>query len=195
LIVLVPGLGTTRDSYPQDFIVRLHDAIPDALILAIDQKGVGKSTNLGSWRDFDRSTFLDMRSDIIFVKPYIIEKYPNVKQIYVVGASMGSTAALMAGAKEKYITKIVMLSPGMSFNKVDITGDSGLNGYVQPLLAVASSGDAYSAQSASQILTLTSASQTQVKIYSGTAHGTELFSATEGDDTPVSSLIIDFLKG
>jgi pimeloyl-ACP methyl ester carboxylesterase len=194
LVVLVPGLGTTRDSYPQDFIVRLHDAMPDALILAIDPKGHGKSTNLGSWHDFDQALFLDMRSDLIYVKPYIVDRYPTVKNIYAVGASMGSTSALMAAVKEKYITKVAMLSPGMAFNKVDITSSDGLNKYMLPLLVVASYGDAYSAQSASQIYSLTSESQTTLKLYPGSAHGTALFEATKDDPTPVADLLIDFLK-
>lgn len=194
LIVLVPGLGTTRDSYPQDFIASLHDSIPDALILAIDPKGHGESTNLGSWRDFDTAQMKDMRYDVIDAKPPIVKMYPTVKQLFVVGASMGSTSAIMAAAKEKSITKVVMLSPGLDYNQVDITGDDGLDSYAMPILAVASSGDAYAAQSAAQIQSMTSDVQTTVKIYDGTAHGTDLFAATAGTAAPVSGLIIDFLK-
>jgi esterase/lipase len=192
MIVLVPGLGTTRDSYSQSFVVKLHDQMPDALVLAIDPRGHGKSTNLGDWRVMDTAAFQDMRTDIINSKKYIVDKYPAVKQLYVVGASMGSTAAITAGAKEKSITKVVMLSPGMEFNKVDIT--SAISAYVQPLLVIASSGDAYSAQSAQQIVSMTSKSQTTLKIYPGSAHGTELFDATQGTDDPVDAVIIDFLK-
>jgi pimeloyl-ACP methyl ester carboxylesterase len=194
LIILVPGLGTTRDAYPLDFISSLHDAVPDAMILAIDPKGHGKSSNLGSWRDFDYSLFLDMRNDITAAKPYIVSKYPTVKQIYVVGASMGSTSALLAGVKEKYITKVVMISPGIAFNNVDITAPGALDSYSQQLLVVASSGDSYSSNSAYEISSLTSKSQTTMKIYPGSAHGTDLFSGTKGDDTPLSNLLIDFLS-
>jgi len=194
MIVLVPGLGTTRDSYSQSFIVRLHDQIPDALVLAIDPRGHGKSTNLGDWRSLDTAAFQDMRTDVMNSKKYIVEKYPTVKQLYVVGASMGSTAAIMAAAREKSITKVVMLSPGMAFNKIDISGSDGIGGYDQPLLVVASSGDAYSAQAAQQILDMTSESQTTLKIYPGSAHGTALFDATQGTDDPVDSVILDFLK-
>jgi pimeloyl-ACP methyl ester carboxylesterase len=168
--------------------------VPDALILAIDPKGHGKSTNLGTWRDFDQMLFLDMRSDIMYAKPYIVNKYPTVKKLYVVGASMGSTSALMAAAKEKSIIKVAMLSPGLAFNKIDITKPGGLDSYSQSLLVVASSGDAYSATSAAEIRSLTSETQTTYKIYAGSGHGTDLFESTKGDDTPVSVLLIDFLK-
>ncbi len=194
LVILVPGLGTTRDSYPVSFIESLHEALPNAMILAIDQKGVGKSANLGSWRDFDYSQFLDMRTDITSAKPYFVQRYPTMKQIYVVGASMGSTSALMAAAKEKWITKVAMISPGLSFNKVDITASGGLESYSQALLVTASSGDSYSAASAQQISQLTPESQPTLKIYPGNGHGTEMFVTTAGDDKPLQALLLEFLS-
>ena len=194
LIILVPGLGTSRDQYPQDFVSSLHDAVPDALILAIDPRGHGKSTNLGTWNNFDYSTFLNMRGDVIDAKPYILGKFPTVKQIYVVGASVGSTSALLAAAQEKYITKVAMVSPGIAFNNVDISAPGALDSYSQQLLVVASQGDTYSLNSAYEISSLTSPSQTTMKIYAGSAHGTALFDDTKGDKTPLSELLIEFLS-
>ena len=194
LIVLVPGLGTTRDSYPQDFIVRLHDSFPDALVLAIDPKGVGKSTNLGSWQDFGQPQFLDMRSDVTFAMPSLLKTYPTLKVVYAIGASMGSTAAITAAAIDKSINKVVMISPGASFNGVDIMGNSGILAYPHALLVTASTGDAYSAQTAAQILAATSDVQTTLKIYPGSAHGTDMFASTESDYTPLTDEIIQFLK-
>ncbi|MBI5227112.1 alpha/beta hydrolase [Candidatus Micrarchaeota archaeon] len=192
LILLVPMLDKTRDSYPQRFIERLHDEIPDAMILAIDARGNGKSTNLGSWKSFDSAGFMDMKTDILSARKYFAEKYPTVKSFYVVGASIGSTAAILAGAQDNYIGKIVMLSPGMSYQDVNI--QSSLSDYRHDILVVATTNDRYSAQAASTIASVRNTPETTTKIYDGSAHGTDMFESTNSSSPSLSDLIRNFLK-
>jgi pimeloyl-ACP methyl ester carboxylesterase len=191
-IILLPELGGTRDNYPKSVITRLHEDIPNALILAIDMRGNGKSTNLGTWSGFDSDAFMEMKTDVLSARKYIIPNYPTVKEYYVVGASMGSTAALLAGAQENTITRIVMISPGMEYKNVDIRGS--LPDYVHDLLVVASTGDSYSVQSANTIRSSTSDVQTSIMIDDGSAHGTALFDDTKNAGEPLSDLIVKFLK-
>ena len=191
-VMLIPALGKTRDSYPVGFIESLHERLPDAVVIAIDLRGHGKSTNLGTYESFDMAAFKDMKSDIINARAFVQKEYPNVKEYYLVGASMGSTAAILAGAQEKAYTKLVMLSPGMEYRGVSI--ERAAEDYQFDIFAAASKDDAegYSASSANTIRSLHSGT-TEVKIYSGTAHGTDMFAATEGSDAPLSGAILEFL--
>lgn len=185
-VILVPMLDHGRDSYPASFIEDLHDKIPGAVILAIDARGHGESTNLGTWDNFVLDDWIGMGTDVKQAKKYFKDKYPTADEYYVVGASIGSTAAILAAEQENDITKVAMLSPGIEYRGVNIEDE--VDNYVHPLFVAYTSGDAYSASSASQINSITSA-KTTVKSYSGSSHGTDMF-----DDTELSSDLIDFLK-
>ncbi|MFN7991344.1 MAG: alpha/beta hydrolase [Candidatus Micrarchaeia archaeon] len=187
-IILAPMLGADRTSYPSGFIKKLHDQMPNAIVLAIDMRGNGKSTNLGSYRDFDTATYKDMRADIIGADKYLGANYPTVKAYYVVGASMGSTAALLAGAQFHKIEKVAMLSPGMDYQGVEIA--KSLPDYSQPLFVAATSGDAESVTAASQIASMGQPGQVTKEIYKGSsAHGTEMF-----DGTALEADLLSFLE-
>ncbi|MFH0737357.1 MAG: alpha/beta fold hydrolase [Candidatus Micrarchaeota archaeon] len=191
-IFLIPMLGEARDSYPISFIEKLHDGFPDSLVVAIDPRGHGKSTNLGTWDDFDTAMFKDMKTDILSLRKYLQPAYPNVETFYAVGASMGSSSAIMAGAQEKTINKLVMISPGIEYQGVDIT--AGAEDYVHPILMVASTGDDYSESSISQIKTISGRPELETKLYPGTAHGTDLFADTADSSAPLEDVIVEFLK-
>lgn len=190
VILLLPGLGDSRAAYPVDFIQQLHDSMPDASVLAMDLRGQGKSSNLGSWQQFSYQDFYQMKTDVISADNYLSSTYPTVKEFYVVGASVGSTAAITAAAQDSRITKLVLLSPGQSYNGVDITDASGQ--YKHGILAIASSGDQYAASTVQWLSG--NGPQVFTKIYGGSAHGTELFQATKNDTTPVTGLIVNYLQ-
>ena len=184
-IVLVPMLDHERDSYPASFIEDLHEKMPGAAILAIDARGHGESTNLGTWDNFQYDDWIGMGTDIEKAKDYFKDNYPTADEYYIVGASIGSTAAILAGEQENDITKIAMLSPGIEYRGVNIEDE--LDNYVHPLFVAYTTGDAYSASSASQISSISS--KATIKSYSGSSHGTDMF-----DDTELSSDLIAFLK-
>lgn len=191
-IILVHAKDKDRNNWPISLIERLHEEFPDALVLAIDLRGHGKSTNLGTWQGFNMAAFKDMKTDVIEAQKYIEDNYPNADEYYVVGASIGSSAAILAAAQETGITKVVMISPGMSYDGVDIS--RAVEDYPHDVLAVAANGDAYSANAVSEISELRIAAHTDTVIYPGTAHGTDLFAASEGGLQPLDDKIIDFLK-
>jgi len=124
-------------------------------------------------------------------KSYFAPKHPTVEQYYVVGASIGSTAAVMAGAQDNDIVKIAMISPGMEYKDVNI--ERSVDDYKKRLLIVAASGDSYSSSSATEINSISS-SQKILKIYGGSAHGTDLFDATKDESEPLSDVLVNFLK-
>lgn len=190
-IILLHALGETRDSYPVSFIEKLHDGVPEAVIIAIDMRGHGESTDPKSWEQFSDFEFKGMQNDVTDAAIYVNDRYPTVDEHYVVGASIGSTAAILAGARETDIVKVAMISPGMEYRGISI--ESAADDYLRPLLLVASSGDTYSEESIGEIESLSSSLITK-KIYSGSAHGTDLFAATANDAEPLDDVIIKFLK-
>ncbi|MFH0884811.1 MAG: alpha/beta fold hydrolase [Candidatus Micrarchaeota archaeon] len=191
-ILLLPQLGKTRDSYPISFIESLHEQFPESVVVALDMRGHGKSTNLGTYQSFDTAGYKDMKTDVLTVKEYIEPNYPNIESYYVVGASMGSSAAILAGAQESKIHKIVMISPGMEYQGVNI--ERACEDYQHDVLAVSSSSDAYSVQSSSEMVSIRGTAHTQVKTYTGSAHGTDMFDATENEPQPMAAAIVEFLK-
>jgi hypothetical protein len=191
-ILLIPQLGKTRDSYPASFIESLHEQFPESVVVALDMRGHGKSTNLGTYSNFDTAGYKDMKTDVLSVKEYIEPNYPDIESYYVVGASMGSTAAILAGAQDTKIHKMVMISPGMEYQGVSI--ERACEDYPHDVLAVTSSGDAYSVQSASSMISIRGTAHTFVKTYPGSAHGTDLFDATVDEPQPMAAAIVEFLK-
>jgi len=190
-VLLLPALGKTRESYPVSFIESLHEQMPDAVVLALDLRGHGESTNLGTYDNFDDSAFKEMKLDVLSAKPFLQKEYPSMKEFYVVGASIGSSVAIIASEQEKTFNKVVMISPGIEYRGLGIE-DAAMD-YPFDVLAAASTGDAYSVSSANTIKSIRS-SRTIVKAYPGSAHGTDMFSSTEGGSDPLSAAIVEFLE-
>ncbi|MCI0503650.1 alpha/beta fold hydrolase [Candidatus Micrarchaeota archaeon] len=191
-ILLLHGLGQTRNAWPASFIGTLHDQFPEAIIVALDMRGHGKSTNLGTYQAFDMAGYKDMKTDVLSVDEAVDPIYPNIGQYYIIGSSMGGTAGLYAAVQDDKYNKLVMISPGMEYQDVDISRP--LETYMHDILAVSASGDSYSADSADEILSMRGGTHTEVKRFSGSEHGTDLFAATEDANPSLSTAIVQFLK-
>jgi len=195
-IILLHELGANRSSF--DLLIPvLHETLPDADILAIDSRGHGESTNLGKYTKFNLAgDYRAMVNDIKGARDYLAF-FRNLQDFYVVGASIGSTTAISYGAEDSSIQKIVILSPGMDYKDVDIT--EPLADYHKYLLIVASDKDVQSAADA-QTAYSTSGSDAALKkllIYKdiGSAHGTDMFNASENSaDGKLTEVIADWLK-
>ncbi len=192
-VILVGDLGQDRYSYPAGFIERIHTSMPNALVVAIDPRGSGQSTNLGTYQSFSSANYKDMRNDISDLgTKYLADSHPSLKQYYVVGAGMGSTAAILATAQEHRIVKVAMLSPSISNQGVDIS--STIPGYKQEIFVAYTTGDTASSQSASRIASIASELQLTTKSYSGSASGIGIFDATAGSSPSLSEDLINFLQ-
>ncbi len=185
-VILVPMLGEDRSSYPQSFVESIHNELPDAVVITLDPRGHGKSTNFGTWNEFGITEFKGMGSDIKEAREYLRDEYPTIDYVYVVGASIGSTAGILATKQESDITKLAMISPGMEYRDVKIA--TAVDDYIQPLFLATARNDYYSASAVSEIEE-ESSSKTTVKIYEGSEHGTDLFEGTN-----LESDLIEFLK-
>jgi hypothetical protein len=84
-----------------------------------------------------------------------------------------------------------MISPGWEYKGVEI--EDAVEDYNFPLLLIASSGDSYSMDAVSRIKSASS-SKVTTKTYSGSAHGTDLFDATESETEPMDDSIYFFLR-
>ncbi len=186
-VILVHMVGKDRSSYPPSFIERLHNEVPEAVILNIDARGHGESINLGTYDEFIAEDWRAMASDVVHAKKYFKTNYPTADEYYVVGASIGSTAAIVAGRQENDIIKVAMLSPGMEYQGVNIK--SAVDDYLHKLFLAACSGDTYSADSAKQVESL-SPSQVTLKIYGCSEHGTDMLGTAKN----LENDLISFLK-
>jgi len=191
-VILIPMLGKTRDSYPQSFVSDIHDKIPETVVLALDMRGHGKSTNLGTYDSFQTEDYKAMKDDLATAKKTLKNKYPTIEKFYLVGASVGSTAAILAAQQDSDFGKVVMISPGMDYQGVSI--ERAVKDYIMPVLAVASSNDRDAYNTALWVYSTSGSAQREKKIYEGlSAHGTDIF-GQEGSDTPLSTVITNFLK-
>jgi pimeloyl-ACP methyl ester carboxylesterase len=191
-IFLLHMLGTDRSDYPTSFIAKLHDEVPDAVILAIDLRGHGRSTNLGTWQDFGLDNYKGMKDDVTSALQVLKAKYPTMKENYVVGASMGSSTAILAAEQHQTVTKVAMISPGLNYHEVAI--ESAAENYAHSIFITASRGDYQSADAAAVIYGLASSPDKTLKIYEGTAHGADLFESTKNNAEPLDLLLVRFLK-
>lgn len=191
-VILIPMRGKTRDSYPQSFVSDIHDKIPETVVLALDMRGHGKSVNLGTYDSFQTEDYKAMKDDIVTAKKTLKDKYPTLERFYLVGASIGSSAAILAAQQDSDFGKVVMISPGMEYQGVKI--ERAVKDYIMPVLAVASANDRDAYNTALWVYSTSGSAQREKKIYEGlSAHGTDIF-GQEGSDTPLSSVITNFLK-
>ena len=192
LIMLIPMKEQDRSSY-DELVPLLHDAIPSADVVALDMRGQGKSTNLGIHDNFQTGDFRAMKNDLKAVRSYYSVGRPSVDTIYLVGASIGSSAAIDYAEETGEVAKVVMLSPGISYSGFDIEDYVEL--YLHELYIVSASEDSYSANSANQIYYLSPSDTRELKLYYGTsAHGTDLFDATEDSADPLLEKTVNWLK-
>jgi pimeloyl-ACP methyl ester carboxylesterase len=190
-IILLHQMGLERSSY-DSLIPLLHKEMPNADIIAIDLRGHGESTNLGTYQKFKLAgDFRSMTKDVEGAADYLAFHRQIIGNYYVVGASIGSTAAINYAAEDSAIQRVVMLSPGMDYRGVGIA--DSLDDYRKRLLIVAAEFDS-SAQDAQTAYSLSkSASDLKsLKVYDAMdEHGTNMLGKTNND---LENRIVDFLK-
>ena len=192
VIVLSHMYSHDRSDYPLSFIAKLQQQIPDAVIIAIDLRGHGKSTNKGHDIDLNTDDIAGMKNDVIAAKNFAKSRYSSISQGYVVGASIGSTASILAAAFDHDFTKAALLSPAFGYR--DVNTRPSFQSFSGKLLIVSSNNDdPDSRYSVEEMSSVAGASSKQVKMYSE-GHGSEIF-GLEGSERPfLDDLLVDFLK-
>ena len=146
--------------------------------LTLDFRGYGVSEGERAIEDIGK----DAEAALKFVQS------SGAKQVFLVGASMGGTASLKLAATES-VAGVVAISAPLEFMGLDVEQDIGE--VDEPKLIVASEDDRSAAIYASKLYELASGSK-ELKMYSGSAHGTALLSGDAAEDIQV--LLLDFLE-
>ncbi len=123
-----------------------------------------------------------MAADFSVVGRAMCEAGANPANLALVGEDMGTTLALLALQHDPQWQAAVLLSPGLEYQGVP--AEPAIRELVtRPVLLMASENDAYSASSA-ETLKNAAPGFSQLEMYSGTAHGADLFvMAPTAEDT------------
>lgn len=112
---------------------------------------------------------------------------PRVKKIFVIGASMGSDAAILL-ATQQPVAGLVLLSTPVEFSGVNVyDADADVK---PPMLFIEASDDPFVAGQ-SAVLFKHATAPKSLKIYSGKEHGTEMFHGAHGAE--IRNLILQFI--
>jgi len=194
-IILLHQVGSDRSGF-DSLVPVLHESIPEADILAIDLRGHGRSTNLGTYSKFISGDYRAMTNDVKGAVDYLKFFRHVSDNFYIVGASVGSSVAINYADSDSAIQKIVMLSPGMNYQGVDIK--NALGKVRKEVYFVAANEDEQSVTDAQAAYQLSNAYTKEVSIYKsiGAAHGTDMLttSATSKTEEPLATKIANWLK-
>jgi pimeloyl-ACP methyl ester carboxylesterase len=114
---------------------------------------------------------------------------PKVKKVFLVGASMGGTAAIRIAA-ENPTAGVVSLSAPRAFRGLDAS--EAVQKLAVPCLFVAGEQDGYAARAAREFSKAANTPKRLLLIVQGPEHGTHLFDGPSG--AKVEEAILDFLN-
>lgn len=156
-------------------------------VLAIDMRGYGGSTKTASGRSVrpDRKAVADITAAMAFLRAHA---KVDAGRIGIVGASYGSSNAIIYAAGDPAVRATVLISPGLNyFNELPTEGP--VRKYKgRPLLVAASSEDLRSIETVDVYRGIDPAME--VTIYPNAGHGTDILDAGVGLD----ATIVAFLK-
>ncbi len=112
---------------------------------------------------------------------------PRVKRVFVVGASMGSDAAILLAVKYP-VAGLILLSTPVEFNGLNVyDADAAVKA---PMLFVETTNDPFVAGQ-SQMLYEHATAQKALKIFSGSEHGAQILTGPHGVE--LRNLMLQFL--
>ncbi|MBV7338683.1 alpha/beta fold hydrolase [Chloroflexi bacterium TSY] len=151
-------------------------------VLTFDLRGHGKSG--GPKHVFDEAMDLDVDAALTWLS---MQPEIDLTRIGLIGASVGASLALRGAVNHPEIRSVALLSPGMQLWQISLKSQMAHYG-VRSALIVASEEDEYPARS-SQTLVDEAKGYTELVVYPGKAHGTDLFASQED----LSTLLLDWL--
>ncbi len=140
--------------------------------IAIDLRGHGESS--GKYPEFSDSDFVSMKNDCLAAKKFLSEK--NKRSIFIIGASIGANTAINFAAENPEVKGIILLSPGLTYHWIDV--EKTASAVRCRALIYVSQDDDYSFASSGKIYDLIESEKSK-KIFSGSAHGTDMFLGTD----------------
>lgn len=181
-VLLLHQWGSDRKSY--DNLAKQLQAKGFG-VLAIDGRGFGESvkTTDGKTVAPERTdeTVKGMKADVDNAFNFLKQqKNVDAPRIGIVGASYGSSLAIIYGAENKQVKAVALLSPGLNyFGNLPIE-DSVKNYGEHPLLLIASEDDKDSAETVKKLKSSVSNDKYEMQIYPKGGHGTGIFAAKVG---------------
>jgi pimeloyl-ACP methyl ester carboxylesterase len=146
--------------------------------LAFDFRGYGDS---GGTKDIPE-LWRDVEAAVAEVRAR------GVRQVAVIGASMGGTAALIAASRQD-LGAVITLSAATTFMGLQAP-DEVLGAIDEPKLFIAAEGDSAAAATAQTLFTSTPGAK-RIEIVTGSDHGTDLLDGSQGE--VVRNLVVSFL--
>jgi alpha/beta superfamily hydrolase len=176
-VVLAHALGNSQSSWSL-FVERLVD--DDFHVLTFDFRGHGQSSGERS----PSAAALDLGAAVDKLRSL------GALKIFVVGASMGGTAAISIAATQK-LEGVVAISAPASIDRLDASG--AVRQLDEPSLFVVAENDDKQYTDAARSFAANAPQQKRLQIIDGTrAHGTDLLTEVATRER-VTELIMDFL--
>ena len=158
-------------------------------VLAIDGRGFGESVKTTDGKPFalnpgaeslNAETVKAMKTDVGSAFDFLAkQKNVDAARIAIVGASYGSSLAIIYAAENPKVKAVALLSPGLNYFNNLPTMPAVKSYGNRPLLLVAADDDKESADSVKKLKTA-SGENCETQIYPKGGHGTELFDAKVG---------------
>jgi len=194
--VLIHGLGSTRGEW-DPLIQRL--AASGFGVLAYDQRGHGASTATAtgvrvSWRAFGPpgpgSSWEKLSFDVSAAVSFLSRRGVARDTIVLIGASIGSSAAVLYAARDRRIPGVVLLSPGWEYQGL-LLRDALPRLVGRRIAVVVSTGDEYSRRTVDAVVRMlqTAGRTPVVREMPGDAHGVHLL------DEPTTEWLLEWLSG
>ncbi len=153
-------------------------AVGDYTVLTFNFRGYGESSGD---KEFDRVD-VDLAAALSYMHREL-----GIEKVFLVGASVGGTAALVVASREDVAGVVSISSPG-SYLQVDALSAVGL--ISAPKLFVTSRDDVPAARSEEEFWSAAKAPK-EHQVFEGQAHGTDLFASPSA--AAFEKLLIDFL--
>ncbi len=197
-LLLLHQWTANRHTY-DEFAERMNQS--GYAVLSIDGRGFGESTKKadGSEIKVDLDKGIDPKlllSDANSAVEFL-GKQQNVdaNKIGIVGASYGSSVAIMYAADHPKIAAVVLLSPGVNYFN-NLPTEPAIKKYGdRPILLVAAEDDKDSAADVQKLKEASAGPNTEVVVYGDGGHGTAIFAHKDADNNaahPLADLMQKF---
>jgi len=183
-VLMLHQYGGRREDYKD--LARQFQASGIA-VLAIDGRGFGESTKKADGSRVSASqsneAVAGMKSDVAAAVKFLGEqKNIDKKRVGIVGASYGSSLAIIHAGDDASIKAVALLSPGTNYFG-NLPTMPAIEKYAsRPILIVAAEDDAESATASRRLDKLAAGDKHQLQIYKKGGHGTAILTAGVGLD-------------
>jgi pimeloyl-ACP methyl ester carboxylesterase len=155
--------------------------------LAVDLRNHGENAlESRPVEDLNYHDYRLMVGDLVAALAWLRDK--GVEEVSLVGASVGSSLALIVAKDDAAVHNMVLLSPGLDYKGLEIEGAVAAYGE-RPLLIAVSSEDKYSAKSA-LVLDAEALGKHHLAVYEKAGHGTKMLNRAPALEPLVQSWLL-----